>query len=336
MAMNPAERWQAVRSLRRDAPRDRFLQMGLLLFVGLCLGSWLFLDVDLRHPITGKSRFAVKPTFLDDAIPFDLRHRDEAGDWRLVWDTGLFWRWLGRTVAETGLDPFDLLPAEERPRSNALADTLALSVLAIVLAALMSLPLILPAAKNVALLEAFLPADRDVSRLERTLRRLAFAATRGLLVVMRSIPEFIWAFVFLIAFGPVALAGILALAIHNGGILGKLDSECVEDMDLRATRALSALGASKNSVALVGIGPRLMPQFLVYFFYRWETCVRETAILGVLAIRSIGFHIDHAFAQFQYDRAIVFILMNSLIVIGGDLVGTAVRRRIRGGGNLAA
>ncbi len=323
MAMSESTRWEELRTLRRRAPRDRVLQVGLIVFIGLCLSSWFLLEIDWTHPITGKSRFAVKPTFLNDAIPFDLRVRDEAtGEVRMDWDTGVFLDWLGRTFDEAGLE--------------ALGDTLALSVLSIVLAALLALPLILPAARNVALLGGFLPADRDIGPIERAVRRVVFAMTRGLLVVMRSIPEFIWAFVFLIALGPVALAGILALGIHNGGILGKLTSEGVEDMDFRANRALSALGAPESSVALVGIAPRLLPQFLVYFFYRWETCVRETAILGVLAIQTIGFHIDHAFAQFHYDRAIVFILMNSIIVIAGDLLGTIVRRRVRGSTRVAA
>ena len=316
MAMTDSKRWQEVQGLQCQAKTDRVFNVSLIVVIGICLRSWLVLDINTTHPVTGRSRLGLKPSFLNDAIPFPLRATNETtGETTMAWDTGTFFRWVGDTWSESGWE--------------AILDTVSLSVLAIVLAAIGAAVLVLPASRNVMLRGGFLGADQEISGLEYALRRSIFMLARGILLVTRAVPEFIWAFVLLGVFGPQVICGVIALALHNAGIIGKLSSEVVEDMDQKTNVALAGMGASKSAVTLMGILPRAFPQFLVYFFYRWETCVRETAILGILAIQTMGFFIDHSFAFFHFDKALLFIVFNSLIVIIGDALGSLARRKIR-------
>ncbi len=315
MAMNREERLQAIRALKKKSPGDRVLLFSTAIFVTCCALSWFALDLGLTHPVTGKSRFHVQPRFVADVIPFPLRVKDEHGHIHGKWDSDLFLGWVQETWAEIGW--------------SGVVETISISVLAIVLAAICAVFLVLPASRNVALRRGFLPADDEGSRWERGGRYGLFLLARSVLLLLRAIPEFVWAFLLLILLGPVAMAGVLALALHNAGILAKLTSESVEDLESKPLHALAGLGAGKLAVSLVGVGPRAYRQFLVYFFYRWETCIRETAILGILAIHTLGLHIDHAFAFFHYDKAVFFILVNSAIVIVGDFLGSFARRTIR-------
>jgi phosphonate transport system permease protein len=72
-----------------------------------------------------------------------------------------------------------------------------------------------------------------------------------------------------------------------------------------------------------------MPRFLLYFFYRWETCVREATVLGILGLASLGWLIDEAQMAFKYDEMVFFILLGVLLVLGGDLISAVCRRLVR-------
>ncbi len=315
MAMSAATRDVQIRELRHAAPKDRVLLASLIVFSMLCAGSWFALDLNLTHPVTGASRFHVPTQFVADVIPFPLRAKDAHGEVYLRWDSANFLAWLSETWGEVGW--------------QGVLETISISILAIVLAAVIAIFLIMPASRNVACARGFLPADGQGSAIGVALRYGIFFLVRGLLIVLRAIPEFLWAFLLLILFGPVAFAGVLALALHNAGILAKLTSETVEDLERKPLEALAGLGGRMGPVAIIGVAPRAFRQFLVYFFYRWETCIRETAILGILAIHTLGLHIDHAFAYFHYDKALFFIVINSMIIISGDLLGSFARRTIR-------
>ena len=315
MAMTDVERLGEIERLRSAAPRDRILELGAGLLGLLSLASWFMMDLELTNHVTGRSRLRLSESFLADVIPDPLQERAIDGSVTMRKDLGELLRWAGGVLEEVGLECIGL--------------TIGISILAIVLGALMALPLVLPGARNVSLGGGFLPADRRAGPVTKLARFLVFGVSRSLMVVLRAIPEYLWAFLLLILLGPVALAGVLALALHNAGILAKLTGEIVEDADQRPLAALAGIGGGFGGVAVFGIMPRSIRQFLVYFFYRWETCVRETAVLGVLAIETLGLHIDHSFAYFQFDRAILLILVNSVIVIVGDLLGSRARTMIR-------
>ena len=201
--------------------------------------------------------------------------------------------------------------------------TLALSVAAIVLAGAAGMLLSLPAARNIAAREPF---SHETSGL---LWRAVVVATRLLLMFFRAIPEYVWAFLLLATLGQQAWPAVLALAIHNAGILGRLGAEVVENVEPAVPRALRDLGATRLQVALAGVVPLVLPRFLLYFFYRWETCVREATVLGLLGFTSLGYWIADARARDRYDEMLVYVLLGAALVLLGDVVSAVTRAFVR-------
>ena len=207
--------------------------------------------------------------------------------------------------------------------------TLAISILAIVLAASASFLLSLAAARNLASPEPYLPSGIPPSRLRAFAWKTQVALVRALLIVLRAMPEYIWAFLLLGLLEPTAWPLVLALALHNAGILGRLNAEVVENADAAPSFALRALGARRRQLAASSLFPAVLPRFLLYFFYRWETCVREATVLGLLGIASLGFWISDARARERYDDFVFLILLGASMVLLGDLVSAVARRLVR-------
>jgi phosphonate transport system permease protein len=141
-----------------------------------------------------------------------------------------------------------------------------------------------------------------------------------LLLLMRSTPEMVLAFVFLLLFGPSGLPAVIALALHNGGLIGYLLARRTEQLKLRPDAPSGANGY------LFEVTPRVYPQFLALLFYRWETILRESAILGILGVATLGFYVDSAFEDIRYDRAAFLILLTALLNIAVDAASRRVRR----------
>jgi phosphonate transport system permease protein len=152
--------------------------------------------------------------------------------------------------------------------------------------------------------------------------RFGRSAGHLFLVVVRSTPEYILAYIFLQLWGPSMLPAIVALALHNGAIIGHLVGRYTEEMKLRldAARGLNLYAYE--------VTPRLYGQLLAFLFYRWEVILRETAILGILGIATLGFYIDSAFADIRADRALFLILLTALLNIGVDALSRAIRARL--------
>ena len=143
------------------------------------------------------------------------------------------------------------------------------------------------------------------------------------LVIMRSTPEYILAYVLLQLWGPSMLPAVVALALHNGAIIGHLIG--------RHTEALSLRPDSPSGLNLYAyeVLPRVYSQFLAFLFYRWEVILRETAILGILGIHTLGFYVDSAFADIRFDRALFLIILTALLNIGVDVLSRSIRSRLR-------
>lgn len=144
-----------------------------------------------------------------------------------------------------------------------------------------------------------------------------------LLVTLRSTPEFLLAFIFLIALGPSMLPGILALGLHTGAIIAHLLGRFADLVQLRAD---AAHGLNRY---VYDVLPRLYANFLAFLLYRWETIMRETAILGLLGIPTLGFYIDSAFSEFRFDRALLLIGLAVILNLLVDAVSRAGRRALR-------
>ena len=300
-----AARAGEVARLRKGRRRNGFLRGSFLLVVLLVACSWAlgdFTPYDALNP----RRLSNLSRFLHDVVPYPLRSANpEAGAAR---------EWAGDLMSRRGWD--------------ALRQTLALSVAAVVLAGGAGLLAALPAARNVASPEPFAtpgPAGRPA----RWAWAAVVGATRFALTFARAIPEYIWAFLLLAMLGQQAWPAVLALAIHNAGILGRLGAEVVENVEPGVPRALRALGGTRLQVATVGVLPLVLPRFLLYFFYRWETCVREATVLGLLGFTSLGYWIADARARDRYDEMMLFILLGAGLVLLGDVVSAVTRSFVR-------
>lgn len=295
-----------VQSLRRARPRNRFVRASAVVLALLTAGSWLLGGFSPAIFTSDRGRTNAL-RFLGELRPWPLQSGH--GDLSAVaqWALRL---WRDHDAA-------------------ALLNTLAISVAAIGLAGAAGALISLGAARNLACPRPFLPGGRPPGRVSRGAWRAVVTLSRTALVVLRSIPEYVWAFLLLALLGPSAWPMVLALALHNTGILGKLSAEVVENVDPRAPSALRALGAGRLQVTLGALYPLTAPRFLLYFFYRWETCVREATVLGMLGMSSLGFLIIDARSRNRYDEMFFHILVAGLLVVAGEIVSGVTRRLVR-------
>ena len=143
------------------------------------------------------------------------------------------------------------------------------------------------------------------------------------LIIARSTPEYILAFVLLQLWGPSMLPAIVALTLHNGAIIGHLIGRYTETVKLRQD---AVRGFNRYAYEVL---PRVYRPMLALLFYRWEVIMRETAILGILGIATLGFYVDSAFADLRFDRAMFLIGITALLNIGVDAISRSVRVRLR-------
>ncbi|MHC4548298.1 MAG: PhnE/PtxC family ABC transporter permease [Planctomycetota bacterium] len=299
----------SIRELKRTRPRSRFARLSLLAMAALVAYAWLAGDLEFQRLFSPRSAQNLH-RFLGEIRPHPL--------WDREWDWGVCGEWIRTTLVGTG--------------GEAVLSTVALSVAAICLAGLAAALLCLAAARNVASAEPFLPASRPPGAARRLLWRAVVVVTRVFFTFVRAIPEYIWAFLLLTMLGLGAWPAVLALAIHNAGILGKLDAEVVENLEPSPLRALRGLGASRLQVASAAIFPAALGRFLLYFFYRWETCVREATVLGLLGFVSLGWYIQQARAGVRYDEMVLFVLLGAAIILVGDLTSALARALVRRAG----
>ena len=143
------------------------------------------------------------------------------------------------------------------------------------------------------------------------------------LVVMRSTPEYILAFILLTLWGPSMLPAVIALALHNGAIIGHLVGRYTDALPMRLD---APSGLNRYAFEVV---PRVYNQFLAFLFYRWEIILRETAILGILGIATLGFYIDSAIQDIRLDRAMVLIGVTAILNVCIDALSRRLRSWLR-------
>ena len=153
--------------------------------------------------------------------------------------------------------------------------------------------------------------------------RISRSGGHLLLVVLRSTPEFLLAFILLLLLGPSMLPGIMALALHTGAIVAYLSGRFTAYQPLRAD---TPGGLERYAWEVL---PRIWPNMLAFLLYRWEIIMRETAVLGILGIYTLGFYIDSAFAEFRFDRALLLIALTVALNLLVDAGSRALRRKLR-------
>jgi phosphonate ABC transporter permease subunit PhnE len=151
---------------------------------------------------------------------------------------------------------------------------------------------------------------------------------RFILVATRSVHAMIWALFFVAVFGPGALAGTLAIAVHSIGFTGKFLSEAIEEAKPGPIEALTATGASPLAILLKGYWPQVKPAFLSIAMFRWDINVRESAVLGLVGGGGLGMALDTALSNLYWDQAGLVLFVIFVVVIVTEIVTTWMRSRI--------
>jgi len=151
-------------------------------------------------------------------------------------------------------------------------------------------------------------------------RQIAYYA----LIILRTTPEYIFAYLFVMLWGPSMLPGIWAISLHNGAILAYLSGQNANLVKLGIDTPLKKLNRYFFEIL-----PRVYGQFLAFLFYRWEVMMRESAILGILGIYTLGFYIDSAITDQQLDKAIFLIVITALLNMGIDTISQIIRKRMK-------
>lgn len=208
-----------------------------------------------------------------------------------------------------GFAPPDVRPVFLQRLGVAALETVAISAIGTLLAAIGGLLLALPASAR--------------GGAQATLvRRLA----RAVLAVLRAIPELVWAALFVIVAGLGPFSGTMALGLHTTGVLGRLFAETIENAPPGPADALRASGVGRVGVFAYATLPQAAPQFLSYALYRWENNIRAAAILGVVGAGGLGQMLLFHLSLFQMQRVATVVVAIIALVALVDAASALLRR----------
>jgi phosphonate transport system permease protein len=155
-------------------------------------------------------------------------------------------------------------------------------------------------------------------------------AARRLLEFLRTVPDLVFALIFVEAFGLGPLPGVLALALHSTGALGKLFYELVENIDMKPVDGVRAAGGGRLSTARFAVMPQVMAGFASYLILRFEINVREAAVLGYVGAGGIGYKLVEAIRKFYYSDVSAIIMLVIVTVFAIEMGTGVLRRRLLG------
>jgi phosphonate transport system permease protein len=225
------------------------------------------------------------------------------------------------------LFPPDLSARALRDAGIGAVETFAISFAGSVLAACMAVPLALLTTRSL-LYRGVLYEGRSMPPAPRAIRIGIYAGAKTLLNVLRTIPEIMWALIFVFVVGLGPFPGVLALGFHTAGVLGKLFGETLDDVDPRPLEALQATGASRLRILLYGILPQAAPQCLSYVLYRWEVNIRAAAVLGFVGAGGLGQRIHVTISLFLEHQLLTLVLAIYVMVTLVDALSAYLRRRL--------
>jgi phosphonate transport system permease protein len=196
--------------------------------------------------------------------------------------------------------------------------TVAIATAGLALALLIALPLALLAVRVLS-----------VSGLAGRMAPLPAAlriAVRGLMVVLRSVPELVWALVFVRVVGLGPTAGVLAIALTYGGMLGKVYAEILESGDAHPASTLLRNGAGRMQAFFYGLLPQNAAELTSYTVYRWECAIRSSAVLGFVGAGGLGQEMDSSMKMFNGGEVSTMLIVFVLLVAGTDRLSAFLRR----------
>ena len=205
--------------------------------------------------------------------------------------------------------PPDLSPVFVSRVWSGTMETLAMSLLGTMLAAVFGVLLAVPASR-------FYADDPAPLR----------GFTRLVLNALRSIPELVWAALLLISAGLGPFAGTLALAFHTTGVLGRLFAEAIENAPPEPGFALRAQGVGTVRVFLYATLPQVLPQIMSYTLYRWENNIRAAAVLGVVGAGGLGQLLSFHMGLFQMGKTATVLFAMICLVALVDVTSYVLRR----------
>lgn len=225
----------------------------------------------------------------------------------------------------TQMFPPDLSPALFKTIAWGTIETLAISFLGTCLAVVLAAVLSGGATRTLLSSSAFGDPAADPWPI-RFVQTGWYGLSRMLLNVFRSIPELIWALLFILVVGLGPFAGVLALGVHTAGVLGRLFAEVFEHIDRRPCEALQATGASRFHIILYGMLPQALPDLLSFTLYRWEVNIRAAAILGFIGAGGLGYHLFMALSLFLHHQLLTLIAAIFVVVTVVDFASAWMRR----------
>lgn len=154
-----------------------------------------------------------------------------------------------------------------------------------------------------------------------------YQPVRRVMDACRAINEMVFAMLFIVAVGLGPFAGVLALAIHTTGTLAKLFSEAVEAIDPRPVEGIRATGAHKLVEVVYGVIPQVMPLWLSFTLYRFESNVRSASVVGMVGAGGIGVVLFEVIRGFQYAQTCAVLIILAVCVTLIDLLSATLRKR---------
>ena len=151
---------------------------------------------------------------------------------------------------------------------------------------------------------------------------------RRLMDAFRAINEIVFALFFVVAVGLGPFAGVMALFVHNTGVVAKLFSEAVEAIDPRPVEGIRATGAGRLHEVIFGVIPQVMPLWASFTLYRFETNVRSATVLGIVGAGGIGHYLWENVRSFLYDQTAAIIIIVVLTVSLIDIVSAQLRKKL--------
>jgi phosphonate transport system permease protein len=149
-----------------------------------------------------------------------------------------------------------------------------------------------------------------------------------LLIILRSVPELVWALIFVRVVGLGTTAGVLAIALTYGGMLGKVYGEILESGDAHASATLMRNGASRLQAFFYGLLPQNAAEITSYTVYRWECAIRSSVVLGFVGAGGLGQQMDNSMKMFKGGEVATMLIVFILLVALADRVSLMLRREI--------
>jgi phosphonate transport system permease protein len=198
--------------------------------------------------------------------------------------------------------------------------TVAIATAGITLSLVLAIPLALLATRTLSISSL----SGSMSWPARALRTFV----RWVLIILRSVPELIWALVFVRVVGLGPTSGVIAIALTYGGMLGKVYAEILESGDAHGTQSLLRNGSGRLQAFFYGLLPQNAAEITSYTVYRWECAIRSSAVLGFVGAGGLGQQMDVSMKMFAGSEVATMLIMFVILVWIADYVSAWLRKEL--------